>query len=161
MSFGALVCEGCCVAAELAALKLFHVACASIWFGASWLAGADVRRTLELGRPHTDLLPERIRCLERLAIPSGVLTLLTGVALAVCVYGWREVPTRLYVILGLTLATMAVGALLVSPMWRRVAAVIEKGQDLAMARAPADWFARSLWLEHALRLLVLGLVVAR
>jgi hypothetical protein len=161
VSFGGLVCEGCCVATELAALKLVHVACASIWFGASLLAGADVRRTLELGRPHADLLPERIRRLERLAIPSGVLTLLTGVALAAWVYGWREVPTRLCVILGLTLATMAVGVLLVSPMWRRVAAVIEKGQDLAMARAPADWFARSLWLEHALRLSVLALVVAR
>jgi hypothetical protein len=149
------------VATELAALKLFHVACASIWFGASWLAGADVRRTLEMGRPHADLLPERIRRLERLAIPSGVLTLLTGVTLAVSIYGWREVPTRLYVILGLTVATMVVGALLVSPMWRRVAAVIEKGQDLQLARAPARWFARSLWVEHVLRLSVLALVVAR
>jgi hypothetical protein len=149
------------LATELAALKLLHVACASIWFGASWLAGADVRRTLELGRPHADLLPERIRRLERLAIPSGVLTLLTGVALAVWVYGLRDVPMRLYVILGLTVATMAIGALLVSPMWRRVAAVIEKGQDLAMAQAPANWFARSMWLEHLLRLTVLVFVVAR
>jgi hypothetical protein len=46
-------------------------------------------------------------------------------------------------------------------MWRRVAAVIEKGQDLATARAPARWFARSLWLEHVLRLTVLAFVVAR
>jgi hypothetical protein len=149
------------VATELAALKLFHVACASTWFGASWLAGADVRRTLELGRPHADLLPERIRRLERLAIPSGVLTLLSGVALAVSIYGWRDVPTRLYVILGLTVATMLVGAIFVSPMWRRVAAVIEKGQDLQIARAPARWFSRSLWVEHMLRLSVLALVVAR
>jgi hypothetical protein len=149
------------LATELAALTLVHVACASIWFGASWLAGADVRRALELGRPHADVLPERIRRLERLAIPSGVLTLLTGVALAVAVYGLREIPTRLYVILGLTVATMMVGALLVSPMWRRVATVIENGQDLAMARAPASWFARSLWLEHLLRLTVLVFVVAR
>lgn len=149
------------MATELVALKLVHVACAAIWFGASWLAGADVRRTLELGRPHADFLPERIRRLERLAIPSGVLTLLTGVALAIWIYGLREVPRRLYVILGLTVATMVVGALLVSPMWRRVAAVIEKGQDLAMARAPARWFACSLWLEHVLRLSALALVVAR
>ena len=62
----------------LVALKLIHVACASVWFGASWLAGADVRRTLALGRPHADALPERISRLERLAIPCGVLTLLTG-----------------------------------------------------------------------------------
>jgi len=46
-------------------------------------------------------------------------------------------------------------------MWRRVAAVIENGQDLQMARAPGRWFARSLWVEHLLRLSVLALVVAR
>lgn len=149
------------MATALAVLKLVHVACASLWFGASWLADADVRRTLELGRPHADLLPERVRRLERLAIPSGVLTLLTGIALAVSIYGLLEMPTRLYVILGLTVATMVVGALLVSPMWRRVAAVIEQGQDLAMARAPARWFTCSLWLEHVLRLAVLAFVVAR
>ena len=66
----------------LVALKLIHVACASVWFGASWLAGADVRRTLALGRPHADALPGRISRLERLAIPCGVLTLLTGLGLA-------------------------------------------------------------------------------
>src|SRR5262249_56289540 len=103
----------------------------------------------------------RVGGLERLAIPTGVLTLLTGVALAVSIYGWRDVPTRLYVILGLTVATMVVGAIFVSPLWRRVAAVIEKGQDLRMAHAPAYWFARSLWVEHVLRLSVLALVVAR
>jgi hypothetical protein len=56
---------------------------------------------------------------------------------------------------------MVVGALLVSPMWRRVVAVIEKGQDLGIARAPAMWFSRSLWLEHMLRLSVVALVTLR
>lgn len=149
------------MAAELVVLKLFHVACASIWFGASWLAGADVRRTLVLGRPYVDALPARIRLLERLAIPCGVLTLLTGASLAACLYGIHEMPARLYVVLGLTLATMAVGGLLVSPSWRRVAAVIEKGQDLEAARGHAAWFAGSLWLEHLLRLTALAFVVAR
>ena len=146
---------------ELVALKLVHVACASIWFGASWLAGADVRRTLALGRPHVDVLPSRIRRLERLAIPAGVLTLLTGVSLAAWVYGLREIPARLYVVLVLTLATMAVGGLMVSPSWRRVAAVIENGQDLAAAHSHATWFARSLWAEHLLRLAALAFVVGR
>jgi hypothetical protein len=72
------------------------------------------------------------------------MTLLTGIALAAWVYGLADMPTRLYVILGLTLATMAVGALLVSPQWQRVAALIEEGQDLEMARKPATLFARSL-----------------
>ena len=63
--------------------------------------------------------------------------------------------------LGLTLATMAVGALLVSPAWRRVAAVIENRQELEIARIHATFFARSLWLEHALRLAALAFVVAK
>jgi len=145
----------------LVALKLIHVACASVWFGASWLAGADVRRTLALGRPHADALPERISRLERLAIPCGVLTLLTGLGLAECIYGLGALPTRLYGVLGFTLAAMAVGALLVSPSWRRVAAVIEKGQDLQTAFGPAIRFGSSLWLEHGLRLAALALVVGR
>jgi hypothetical protein len=145
----------------LVALKLMHVACASIWFGASWLAGADLRRTLALGRPHADALPERIGRLERLAIPCGVFTLLTGLGLAAWVYGLGAMPARLYAVLVLTLATMAVGGLLVSPSWRRVAAVIEKGQDLQMALGPAVRFDRSLWLEHGLRLAALALVVGR
>ncbi len=146
---------------SLVVLKLIHVACASIWFGASWLAGADVRRTLAMGRPHSAALPERIRRLERLAIPCGVLTLLTGVSLAAWVYGLGALPARLYAVLGLTVATMAVGALLVSPSWRRVAAVIEKGQDLEAAHRHAARFARSLWLEHLLRLGALAFVVGR
>jgi hypothetical protein len=145
----------------LVALKLIHVACASIWFGASWLAGTDVRRTLALGRPHTDALPERISRLEWLAIPCGVFTLVTGLGLAGWVYGLGALPTRLYAVLLLTLGTMAVGALLVSPSWWRVAAVIEKGQDLRMALGPAACFARSLWLEHGLRLAALALVLGR
>jgi len=149
------------VAAELVVLKLIHVACASIWFGASWLAGADVRHTLDLGRPYVDALPARIRLLERLAISCGALTLLTGVSLAAWLYGVHEMPARLYVVLGLTLATMAVGGFLVSPSWRRVAAVIEKKQDLEAARVHAAWFARFLWVEHLLRVTALAFVVAR
>lgn len=149
------------MAAELLVLKLFHVACASIWFGASWLAGADVRQTLLLGRPYVDALPARIRQLERLAISCGTLTLLTGVSLAAWLYGIHEMPPRLYVVLGLTLATMVVGGLLVSPSWRRVAAVIETGQDLEATRRHAARFARSLWVEHLLRLTALAFVVAR
>jgi hypothetical protein len=142
-------------------LTLVHVACSSTWFGAGWLAGADVRRTLRLGRPHVDGLPARIGPLEKLQVSCGLLTLLTGVALAVSIYGLHAVPARLYVILGLTLATFAVGALLVSPSWRRVVAVIEKGQGLEAARVHAAWFTRSLWVEHLLRVAILALVVAR
>jgi hypothetical protein len=145
----------------LLTLKLIHLACASTWFGASWLAGADVRRTLALGRPHADALPERINRLEWLAIACGTLTLLTGLGLAGWLYGLATLPTRLYVVLGLTLATVAVGALLVSPSWRRVAVVIEKGQDLELALRSAAQFGRSLWLEHGLRLATLAVIVGK
>ena len=145
----------------LVALKFIHVISASIWFGASWLAGADVCHTLDQGQPHADALPARIRRLERLAISCGVLTLFTGVSLAACFYGMAAVPTRLYIVLSLTLATMAVGALLVGPSWRRVAAVIEKGEPLQTARSDATMFARSLWLEHVLRLAALAFVIGR
>jgi hypothetical protein len=142
-------------------LKLIHLACASTWFGASWLAAGDVRRTLALGRPYADALPERIFRLERLAITCGVTTLLTGLGLAGWIYGPWALPVRIYAVTGLTLASMFVGALLVSPAWRRVAVVIERGQDLELACRSAVQFGRSLWLERGLLLASLVVIVGK
>ncbi len=42
-------------------LAFLHVLSISVWMAAAlWVAG-DVRRTLASGRPHVDLLPQRVR----------------------------------------------------------------------------------------------------
>ena len=146
---------------ESFALKVIHVACASVWFGSSWLAATDIRRTVDLGRPHTDILPERIGRLERVAITSGVTTFLTGLAVAAWTYGLMRLPTRLYWVIGLTVATMMVGGFFASPAWGRVRTVIEQGGDLDAARVDARRFERFMWVEHALRLATLAFVVGR
>jgi len=142
-------------------LKLMHFACASTWFGASWLAADDVHRTLARGRPHAEALPDRIERLERLAIACGTLTLLTGLGLAGWLHGLTTLPTRLHVVIGLTLATFAAGGLLVGPSWRRVAMVIQEGQNLELAQRPAAQFRRSLWLEHGLRMATLAVIAGK
>ena len=147
--------------AALEILKVAHVAFASVWFGSRWVADVDVRRTIELGRPHVDVLPQRIRRLEWVAIPCGAMTLVTGLALAAWVYGLWTMPPWLRVVLGMTLGTMAVGALLVTPTWRRIAAMIRNAEDLGKARVAAVWFARYVWLEHSLLLATLAIVVTK
>ena len=142
-------------------LKIVHVAAASTWFGASWLAGTDIRRTLAKGRPHADYLPERITRLEKLAISSGLTTLVTGVSLIAAIHGLSQMPVRLMIVLGLTLATMVVGATLASPAWKRITTAIKQGDNLNEAHRDAVRFERSMQLEHLLRLATLIFVVAR
>lgn len=46
--------------------------------GASLLISKDMHQTLKMENPHTKLLISRVRRLERIAIPSGLLTLISG-----------------------------------------------------------------------------------
>src|SRR6266542_2045340 len=51
---------------------------------ALWVAG-DVRRTLASGRPHVDLLPQRVRPALGLDAAAGIATFVTGALLM-----WEE-----------------------------------------------------------------------
>ena len=64
---------------------------ASVWFGASFLISKDIRKTLEAGQPHLKLLVERVKSTERLGIPSGLLTILTGIGLIFMSGGFKAV----------------------------------------------------------------------
>lgn len=142
------------------ALRIVHVALAATWFGASWLAAGDIKHTVAKGQPFVEALPERIARLERLAIPSGLLAFVTGLGLVVVIYGFGNVPLRLWIVIGLTLATFLVGGLLASPAWRRVKAAIAES-DLTAAALHANTFARFMRVEHTLRLATLVFVLGR
>lgn len=141
-------------------LKLLHIALASTWFGASWLAGWDIRHTVELGPPHTDALTVRIRRLELVAIPSALLAFVTGILLAVSIYGFARIPVRLWCVVGFAVLTMCVGGFFASPEWRKARSAITEN-DFNAATHHARRFERFLWLEHALRLVMLAFVVWR
>lgn len=143
-------------------LKTLHILSAAIWLGAGLPVSRDVRRTIERGRPHTDLLPERVNRSGKVAVIAGVLTLGTGVNLVFSVGGFANVRPNIHVGFGLTLLLFAIEAGLVRPTWRRIAAILtaEDG-DLAEARGLTGRFAMLHGIEHLLWLVVLVLMVFR
>ncbi len=130
-----------------------HVLAATTWLAAAlWTAG-DVRRTLVLGRPHTDALPARARPTLSLDLWAGVATLLTGLALIGLVGG---VPTvGVMVGLAAVLVRLALLGLALLPAAKAVWRALETG-DLAGAAAPAKRLGMLTGIGHVLWLVALG-----
>jgi hypothetical protein len=124
-----------------------HVLCATTWLAASLWTPGDVRRTLALGRPHTDALPRRARPTLALDLWAGVATVLTGTA-AVGLEG--GVP-RLGIIVGLvaSLARLALMTFGVLPVSRALWRLLEIG-DLAGAATPAKRLGMLAGIGHLL-----------
>lgn len=143
-------------------LKTLHILSAAIWFGVGLPVSGDVRRTIERGRPHTDLLPERVKRSGRIAIIAGVFTLGTGLSLIFNAGGFANVRPNIHAGFGLALLMFAVGVGLTLPAWRRIEAILAaEGGDLAEARRLAGRFAMFHGIEHLLWLVVLVLMVFR
>ena len=133
----------------LHAVLFLHVLAAATWLGAAlWTAG-DVRRTLALGKPHTDALPRRVRPALSLDLWMGVATLLTGIA----AIGLEGGVPRTGVLVGFVavLVRIAVLVLGVRPAYRSVEAALGQS-DLSAAGAPArrlgmlEGIAHLLWV---------------
>lgn len=143
-------------------LKTIHILSAAAWFGTELSLSGDVRRTIERGRPHTDLLPERVNRSGKIALIAGVLTLGTGLGLIFNMGGFANVRPNIHAGFGLTLLLFAVGVGLTLPTWRRIEAILTaEGGDLAEARRLAGRFAMFHGIEHLLWLVVLVLMVFR
>jgi hypothetical protein len=130
-----------------------HVLSAATWLAAALWTTGDVRRTLALGRPHTDALPQRARPALALDLWAGVATLLTGLA----VIGLQGGVPKLGVMVGLAaaLVRLAILGLTILPAARTIWRALEMG-DLAGAAAPAKRLAMLSGIGHLLWLIALG-----
>jgi hypothetical protein len=135
-------------------LVFLHVVSTAAWLAAGlWVAG-DVRRTLDLGRPHVDALAGRVRPALGLDAAAGVATLVTG-ALLLWEAGMGH--PRLGISLGIvfTLARLALLAL-ARRSWRSILGRLQQGEPVA----PRDPAARRLGMlggiAHTLWLLALA-----
>jgi hypothetical protein len=139
---------------SLLTIVLFlHVLAAATWLAAAlWTAG-DVRRTLALGRPHTDALPRRARPTLSFDLWAGVATVLTGVALI----GLQGGVPKVGVMVGLVaaLARLAIMGLALLPASKDVWRALEMG-DLAGAGAPAKRLGMLSGIGHLLWLVALA-----
>lgn len=114
-------------------ILFLHILFAATWLGAALWAAGDVRRTLALGRPHTDALVPRVRPALSLDLWSGLGTFLTGVALTGMLYQGMP-PTGILV--GFLAALVRLGLLLgaVMPALRRVEQALAAGDPAAATR---------------------------
>jgi hypothetical protein len=135
-------------------LVFLHVLSTAVWLAAAlWVAG-DVRRTLDLGRPHVDALAARVRPALGLDAAGGIATIVTGALLL-----WAEGMghPRLGISIGilLTLARLVVLAV-ARRSWRSILARLQAGETVP----PRDPAARRLGMltgiAHTLWLLALA-----
>lgn len=134
-------------------VKFLHILVAAAWLGAALWTPGDVRRTVALGKPYLDALPRRTRPALSLDLWTGVVTLLTGIALIALTGG---VP-RIGVLVGLgaVLIRLAVLLLGMRPAYRTVEASAAAG-DLAAAEAPARRLSMFAGIGHLLWVIALA-----
>ena len=143
-------------------LKTIHILSTAIWLGAGLTVAGDVRRTIEQGRPHTDLLITRVNRQGKMAGIFGMLTVLSGLNLIFTMGGFGNVGHNIHAGLGLSLLIFAVGLGLSMPTWRRIRTILgTEAGDLGEARRLAGRLGMFTGIEHLLWLVVLVLMVMK
>ncbi len=141
------------------AIKTLHLCAVAVWLGASLTVPSDIRRTLTLGLPHTELLMPRLRLVARIMNASALLTVVTGLALIAAGSGFALVPRRIWLSLGLTALAIVVGRWMIRPV------IVELAQMTKRVNTPDEIervmrrFHVANGLEHVLRLAVLVLMI--
>jgi uncharacterized membrane protein len=133
---------------------LLHILSAAAWIGAALWLPRDVKRTLALGRPHTEALAARVRPALRLDLGAGIATVITG--LAVLGIDARHPAAGIMVGFAAAIVRLAVVRLAMFPAWRAVEARIAAGGDLAPAAAPARRMGMLSGIAHTLWLVALA-----
>ena len=141
-------------------LKLFHIVATSIWFGVNLMQTGDIRRVLNLGKPHTDILPERINKIHRVSVVSGFLTIASGFAMIFFVGGFANVRAGIHAGLGLTLLLYAVEYFAVMTAWKKLQSALSAG-NLDASRAAAKRYSMGIGIGHMLRTMIFVLMVVQ
>jgi hypothetical protein len=141
-------------------LRLLHFIGVIAWLGAGLSVPfvAALRRTLAAGLEGGPALMARLRLTTFVVVPSAVLALGSGLALASLRGGLGALPPRYSWALGLALAVFAVGGGFTSPAMKRLGAALSRG-DRPDAERCAALIVLGLRMEDALRLSVLVLMV--
>jgi len=140
-------------------LRMAHLLSMAVWLANGLTVTSDMRRTIPLGKPHTELLIARIHRSSRITIGSGLLTIVTGLGLVFAQGGFSAMPLRIHVGLALTLVTCGVGATLAEPSWQRIVKAIRADDDVAEVTRLARRFSAFYGVEHALKLVVAALMI--
>ena len=140
-------------------LKFFHIVAAAVWFGAVLLTPGDVRRTLEMGRPHVDGLKDRLHKSVSISLRAGVLTVITGFAIIFTSGGMGAVHFRIHIGMTLAILMLGIGFLMVTPIVNTICQAIEKGGELDSAKALAPKLGMFSGINHLLWFIIMALMV--
>ena len=117
-----------------AVLKLLHILFTATWFGAGLTLPGAVRRTLEKGPPHTELLGSRVGRVVPILLGSGALTIATGFGLIFEQGGFAMVPPRIHAGLTFTLILFGITAAGLAPTLKKMAMLLDRKDGLGEAR---------------------------
>jgi len=136
------------------AYRIVHILFAALWIGARMATSGDARRTLEKGKPCTELLAGRMRRAATLDAVAGIVTVVSGFLLLGAMGGMAAVKAGVHIGLTAGVLCLLASLFLVTPAGSKVRAGIE-ADDLDAARAASKRFAAFLGVQHLLWLVAL------
>lgn len=135
-------------------LRFLHVLSISVWMAAALWVPGDIRRTLALGRPHTDALAARVRPALGLDAGAGIATFVTG---ALLLWAERIGHPRPGMSAGILFALARLGVLAaVRRPWRSIATRLGSGEPVHATDPAVRRMAMLLGIAHTLWLLALA-----
>ena len=133
---------------------------AAIWFGAVLLTPGDVRQTLQLGRPHTNGLKDRLEKSVGISIRAGVLTVITGITIIMTSGGFAQLPFQIHLGMALALLMLALGVLVIAPLSNAICDIVASPHgDLEEAKSLAPKLSMFSGINHLLWFITLSLMV--
>jgi hypothetical protein len=143
-------------------LRLVHILFMTTWIGSALFATADVKRTFATGEPsHLPLLRERMRKTGIAAGVSGLVTVLTGIALIFVLGGFGKVPIAIHIGLTTGVLALVVGAGGIGGTWRKIDTAIGSGAPMASLQPLVGRLAMLGGIFHLLLFSTLVLMVLR
>lgn len=140
-------------------LRFFHIIFASVWFSSAFFIPKDLRNTLEKGSPHTELLKERVISTQKINVPTGFLTFLTGMGLIFANGGFSSVPKSIHTSILLTIAVIVIDLAVLGGIWKKISVIIDSNAGLDEAKKLSKKYSMFLGIEHLLRTIILILMV--
>lgn len=142
------------------ALRLLHFLGMAVWFAGALAIGGDVRKTIARGKPHTDVLADRIDRSVVVGLIAALVTVGSGLGMIFGLGGFGAVGPRIHAGFSLAIVTIAVEVMGLRPTIARLRAALGAGDGKDL-RAIASRIAMFAGITHSLKLVTLVLMVFR
>lgn len=142
------------------AIRLLHFLGMAVWFAGALSIATDVRKTIARGKPHTEILAQRVSRTIDIGTIAAVVTIVSGLAMIFALGGFKAISPRIHAGFGLAIVTLAVEIILLKPAVSRLGGALESGDGREL-RPMAGRIGMFAGITHALKLVILVLMVFR